>query len=429
MGPLTTRSRKQPTFQETGHKRFWYGGVVLDDAKFVVEGGTFQVTSSQGNPVSRIGQGEDIGGEFGTQLVRVVPGGTLVSVRAGNPLGILYTYDGPICAQSYTMSYTSAQFMPPSTRSDLLSYGTLAIARSLPTNPLAGMGQFLGELRDLPRVPDIKSWQTRIRNWQNETKRVNFDKLSRNAADEVLNGLFGWSPFISDLMKFAHTVRTSSVAMANYAKGSNHLIRRTYTFPTESTTVVENLGTSPGEPSLPDPLVEAQGTLTKSTVTSYKRYFKGAFTYYLPPIIPEDNEFVQAINKFKIAEAYANRLFGLRLTPDLLYKLTPWSWALDYVSTAGSVVHNWSAFAFDGLVLKYGYLMETVSNEEAWNLSGLRLTGSKPINTTQTRSSITKSRVRASPYGFGVNPVSFNAKQWAVIAALGISRQPLSLNF
>jgi hypothetical protein len=170
------------------------------------------------------------------------------------------------------------------------------------------------------------------------------------------------------------------------------------------------------------------GVLTKTTVITTKRWFAGAFTYHLPTIGPDDNGFVKTIEKAKIAEAQANRLFGLRLTPDLIWKLAPWSWAIGWVSNAGDVIHNWSAFSNDGLVLDYGYLMEHKIQQIQYSLVDV---GSSDGTTSfyQEFRYETKTRRRATPYGFGVNPASFTAKQWGIIAALGISKQPLSLNF
>lgn len=419
-----SRLRRSPS---VGVKRLFIDGIERDKSTVTTFESEYQQTFSQGNPVSRIGKGEDIGGFFQTSNMHFVPGSFPVDIHTSGG-SIVYSYKGPISAFNVDYPVGASGLLVPSTKSQMDAYGTQAIRRCLPTNPIADMGQFLGELRDLPRVPDIKSWQTKLRNFHQETKRYNFDRLSRSAGDEVLNGLFGWSPFISDLMKFAKVVRTSSELMTRYARGSNHLIHRQYRFPTDSETKTFNMGAFQGVPAQVSYLNVKQGQLTRTERTTTNRWFSGAFTYYLPPVIPSDNEFVQAINKWRNATAQANRLFGLRLTPSLLYKLTPWSWALDWVSTTGDVIHNWSAFSNDSLVMRYGYIMEHKTSDVIWALNGAEFKGAI-VSTTDVLRRETKVRQRATPYGFGVNQSSFSAKQWAVIAALGISRQPLSLNF
>lgn len=123
-------------------------------------------------------------------------------------------------------------------------------------------------------------------------------------------------------------------------------------------------------------------------------------------------------------------MFGLRLDPELLWNLAPWSWALDWVGNYGDVIGNISAFTQDGLVMNYGYMMEHITVDTSYVLVGLALKGNaSDVNPIQVISQEVKSRRRATPYGFGKNPDSFSNRQWSIIAALGISKVPRSLNF
>lgn len=400
--------------------------------------GYSQVTVSHGNQISNLynrkrrylqRNREDIGGSFSTISVDCRGVGEQVNISNGpKTSGAWFEYVGKLYAWDRNLPFTIDQAPALTSKSQMDALGTQAIARSLPTNPLAGMGQFLGELRDLPRLPEINHWRTRALNFRNNARRANFDKLSRSAADEYLNGVFGWVPFVSDLHKFFGTARDSARQMANYARGANRVLRRRYHFPEVNTTAISGGSLYYGDPALPTWTVAKDGRIDKVTQTSKKQWLSAAFTYYLPPILPGDNEFVTALNKAKQTEAYANRLFGLRLTPDLVWKLTPWSWAADWVTTGGDVIHNWSAFANDGLVLKYAYMMEQISNIETWHLRDLKTVDGRTHDLTQSRRAISKQRTIGTPYGFGLNTASFTAKQWAVIAALGISKQPLSIN-
>lgn len=446
MSKPSTRRRREYFHSGVGVFKTFVGASEIASSNHLVQGVRLQTTTSQGNPwgrkttafdrkVRRIygydpRGNQDIGGSFTTQSVesKYYPRDSL-NLTGGNPLSSNWSYLGPAVAWNKNPNFTEGSFLQPSSGAALDAYGTIAISRCLPTNPVAGMGQFLGELHDLPRVPDIRNWIRRAHSFRKAAKRVSFDKALRDGAGEYLNQVFGWAPFVGDLKKFAKTVKDTAPLMEKYARGANHLIHRSYYFPVETTSVPEVISRNYyPDPSLNVYLWTKGGTLTRTTVTTTKRWFKGAFTYHLPKIDPNDNGFVQAIEKAKFAEAEANRLFGLRLTPDLIYKLTPWSWALDWVSTTGNVVHNWSAFANDGLVMAYGYLMEHKTQQIQYSLTDVGTSGA-PVNFSQEFLYETKTRRRATPYGFGVNPASFTAKQWAVIAALGISRQPLSLNF
>jgi len=445
MSQTSTRNRTNQSNTSSTSFKFWNGPVLGIDLKDLCWDFEIQRTISQGNPFGRKNRlhkkfvevygydptgSQDIGGPFTTFKVesRASPLRDF-NLTGGNPVGPHYTYEGRCVAWSNRPNFTSGDFLQPSSASVLDSYGTTAISRCIPTNPIAGMGQFLGEIRDLPKIPVIGTWKKIIKDARRKTKGVDFDNISRGAADDLLNSLFGWVPFISDLKKFEKTAREAGPLMEKFAKGANKLFHRSYYFPDETTTSVSVLSQNAYPvPSTNTTLWTTGGVLTKTSITTTKRWFKGAFTYHLPPIQPGDNQFVQTILKWKYAEASANKLYGLRINPDLLYNLTPWSWALDWATNAGDVVHNWSSFASDGLVMDYGYIMETKIRHDTYSLVGCTCSAGKQTF-VQEFVYTTKTRRRATPYGFGVNPASFTARQWSIIAALGISKQPLSLNF
>jgi hypothetical protein len=402
------------------------------------------LTYSQGNPFNRNQNNRqkvrrvygydvlgisDYGGPFLSYTVesRRYPTRTF-HLKGGNPGGVYYTYDGQAAALTKFPNFTEGSFLQPSSASELDALGTSAIARCIPTNPLAGMGQFLGELRDLPKAPKFRDWSNLVKNAR-KTGRVDLDKTLKHGADEYLNFSFGIAPFVSDLQKFAKVTKEAAPQMVKFAEGANKELHRQYYFPETTTTTTQVVSSN----AYPDPPLSVYlwthgGVLTKTTITKTKVWFKGCFTYYLPPIDPNDNGFVTAINKAKIAESEANRLYGTRLNVDLIYKLAPWSWAVGWATNANDVVHNWSSFAADGLVMKYGYVMEEKSQRIIYSLDKVGCSDGEQTF-VQELVYTTKSRRRATPYGFGVNPASLNAKQWSIIAALGISKQPLSLNF
>jgi hypothetical protein len=410
-------------------KTYVFGNDINVDQFYQSGGSEYQETFSQGNPVSLIGKGLDIGGVFISKRAQTTGGYGLYNLQGHSGGASDWTYFGPLAPYVLNFTTSPSSFIVHSAANVLDAFGTTAISRMLPTNPLVGMGQFLGELRDLPKPVDIRGWKTIVRNFRNETKKISFDHISRKAAGEYLNHVFGWVPFVSDIHKFVKTVRKSVPEFEKYQNGSGKLLRRTYHFPDIFETTTETLSTTAyPQPSLPSYFWSQAGTLTKTTQKVTKRWCTAAFTYYLPVVEQDANSFVQGIQRFKVGEARANKLYGLRLTPDLLWKLTPWSWAVDWVTNAGDVVRNWQAFANDGLVMRHAYIMESIIQTETWNLTGVG-SSAGPINLSQTRVSESKVRQRATPYGFGVNPDSFSAKQWSIIAALGISKHPLSLNF
>jgi len=122
-------------------------------------------------------------------------------------------------------------------------------------------------------------------------------------------------------------------------------------------------------------------------------------------------------SRFKRYESEANRLLGTRISPEVVWNLAPWSWAVDWFSDTGDVIHNISVLGSDGLVLQYGYAMNQT-------LRSVQINGTLPNGKTTSYSFEEKVLWRrpATPYGFGINLQTLTSKQIAVMAALGLSR-------
>jgi hypothetical protein len=151
-------------------------------------------------------------------------------------------------------------------------------------------------------------------------------------------------------------------------------------------------------------------------------HFSGGFRFFYP-------EIDTALRDLQRMEGEANILLGTRLDPEVLWNLQPWTWLADWFINFGDVLGNLSAIISDGLVIQYGYIMqENVLRKEITFPKGLFLNnfpGSSSFTMKPwTVESIYRSKVRAaaSPFGFGLTPEMFSPQQWAILAALGISR-------
>lgn len=421
---MTLRSRSITYLSETGHSYFIdaTSGAILNDSPISCLSRGFQRTSGHGNKISLLGRsGLDIGGSFVTESAIIDHGSVWVDThqRSGP---FVYRYSGPLFAWSNNDNRTSTNFPAASSNAQLVSYGVTGIARALPTNPLAGMGQFIGELHDLPKVPDIRNWANRARNFKRLGKGANHASNFAQVANEYLNVQFGWVPFINDICSAVNVTQHFSEKARDYARNSGQNTRRRSTVFNDSSTTTSLVTSSwNGVPALPTACVASSGKLYKTVTTTQHIYFSGAFTYYLPT----GDDFISKMRRY---EALANKLYGVRVNPTLLYQLTPWSWAADWVSNLGDNVHNWSAFASDDLTMRYGYLMEERSTITSYSGVGLRTSDGQTINLTQVYTDSVKTRIQASPFGFGLSPGSFSPKQWSIVAALGISRGPRLLN-
>lgn len=366
-----------------------------------------QSLMSTGHPVSRLGKGQDIGGPFVTQ--RQDYGGGDQNFHLYRPLAPTgYHYKG---VQTIKASFNSAHFPDAlaSSDSDLNQKGATAIARCEPTNPAFSTSTFLGEvLRE--GVPKMIGQGTF------ESKGRYFHSLG----DEYLNVQFGWAPFKRDVEKFLHAVTHSTEVLRQYRRDSGKNIRRRYVFPSdtpESKTV--ELSDSYPAPLLPTSLYltgHGPGKLRYTDSSSTRTWFSGCFTYYSNF---GDSQFDKMMQYYEKAQ----RLLGIEITPEVLWNLTPWSWAADWFTNAGDVLHNISALAFHGLVIRYGYIMETTTVTRVYNLDDIWYT-SEPWSHgfSQTFSTTRKVRGVANPFGFGVKMEDLSPYQISILAALGISR-------
>lgn len=373
--------------------------------------GSQNLLLSQGHPYHLLGKRPgDIGGSFAcVRRIYSENSPTVVNhtVEGGeNANG--FTYRGKYFAHDSNVGDGDFPLAIHPSSNDMNVDGTRAINIAIPTKPISGLLTTLGELRreGLPALVGSRTWQART-------------LAARNAGDEYLNYQFGWLPLVNEIRTFADTVRRSDEITSKYERESGKKLHRTVTFPTEiETTMTESSG------HYPAPTIKSQyfvGTSKKTDVTTVRteRWFSGAFTYHLPP---------QGSRARSVA--IANKLYGTRLTPEVVWNLTPWTWAADWFGNVGTVMSNASALNNDGLVMHYGYMMRKRTVERTVSITGssMRING-RSLNLSQTFTTIVKTRTKASPFGFGLTFDSFSGRQLAILGALGLTRGSTGMKY
>jgi hypothetical protein len=119
-----------------------------------------------------------------------------------------------------------------------------------------------------------------------------------------------------------------------------------------------------------------------------------------------------------------NDLLGLKLTPQVIWDLTPWSWLIDWFANIGSVMENLGSLHMSNIILNYAYAtFRCEAASGAWQRPVINSTMKALSGNFITQYGIDhKVRLKASPYGFGTALGSLNANQWAVLVALGLAR-------
>jgi hypothetical protein len=376
-----------------------------------------QVTADENHTFSATSLQEsdgDVGGDFTStrQWVRIDDDAVFHFDKQGFDPGGTWRhqiYDGPIVATNPTNLP-----IPSVSLSNLNAAGATAIARCKPTNNVANLGTSVSEIfRDgLPALFGHTTWKERTHK-------------ARAAGGEYLNYEFGWLPLVSDIRNAAYSVANAHRLMSQYEAHSGHEVRRRYEFPVTDTKTISTV-TAIKEAEMMGSLSPLQlfvdvnssrGTLYKLTRNYKRTWFSGAFTYHLPYDYSSRNWLSETANK-------AGYLLGIELTPDVVWNVLPWSWAADWFSNLGDVISNLSDWATDGLVMRYGYVMEHSFTTDTYYLD--RATRYKPVGSiyasTVTACYESKRRVKASPFGFGLSWNSFTPRQLAIAVALGITR-------
>lgn len=421
-GKVTTWNESRVTGKEIAGTRTTYtGGWGLTTTR-----PGQQETADEVHPEWRFGiPPGDCGGPFRSvkQWVRIIDPSIHSFTTRYRPLS------GPVVAAEYhgnALAWTPAAVpFPPSIESSdatLGQWGAIAIARCKPTNVPADLSVFLAELKreGLPRIAGSSTWRESTKS----AKRAEDDAIAagRSAGDEYLNVEFGWKPVISDVKAIAESIARADEILSQYERGSGSLTRRRFEFPEESSSEITTISTSMSGAIAPErgevwDILLAPATVYRRRTTYRKVWFEGAFTYHLPDGWDSRSELARI-------GAKARTLLGLDITPSTVWNLTPWSWAVDWFSNVGDVISNLSDYATDGLVMRYGYVMEHTLCRDHYFANGagqLNLPHGRRLS--QLESCVeTKKRVQASPFGFGLSWSGLSPRQKSIAAALGLTR-------
>jgi len=428
-----TRRRSSPLFPIGSKIRWGYQGYVAP-LRDITTKGFYQRTESRdtnfrtmqriGNdprlPIQtrRFAKSRDEGSPFFTERISV-KNSHMDPIRVVSLLGFKGHYLGP-CMATNTDNYWPS-LMSSTDRTieqlELFGLGGTAIKRTMPLSPDLDLTVTFGELLK-DGVPSMIGSQLLRR--QTLSRK---DYLKRSSG-EFLNIQFGILPLARDISALANAARRSAMQIKQMYRDSQRTIRRRYDFPVQETVTETVLGTA-NQPyvwagNYPDTFLNT-GTLVRRRTERRETWFSGRYRYYLP----KGDGLADKAERW-LAEA--DRLNGVKITPETLWNLYPWTWLSDWFLTLGNVVSNVSRMGSDRIALQYGYIMRRTLIKDEFILTGCRAGGpvvGKPIS--DIRTTITyerKVRYPASPYGFGLSTAEFTPQQWAILGALGITRAP-----
>jgi len=309
---------------------------------------------------------------------------------------------------SSKLSWGSLSAFETADPGDPSSYGATGWNKFRPTRSGAELGVFLGEFKDIPRM-----LKTTAKGFHDVWRAMGGSKTNfgpKSVANHWLNTQFGWSPFLSDLRKFYKTTVDIDKKLKQLRRDNGRWIRRGGTVQVDGA-VASGTVNSPMYPSLPTSLYATPyGYHEWTRKTQFISWFEGAFRYWIPGKPDSLGWNAQALAQ----------IYGAQPSPSLIWELTPWSWLLDWCSNVGDVMANVSSMMFDNLCAKYAYIMG--SYRHSVDVTGYSNYKTAPATGMWSAVLMSKSRIAASPFGFGLTGADFSARQWSILGALGISR-------
>lgn len=315
---------------------------------------------------------------------------------------------------------------------DPSSLGALAWSKYAPKQSTSDLGQFLGESREIPQMLRSSAWSlvNSFRHLAGSTRRRESKKIPDRVAGEYLNTQFGWIPFLRDLVSFEQTYRNCDRRLRQLRRDNGQWIRRggLVSSITSEPVLISQSGHTPGSYSsnvypqvATSGFFDASGLRVRSRIyyrTVETTWFRGAFRYWVPAYESDP----KLDSRMRTLANYL-RLYGARISPELVWNLTPWSWLADWVGNVGNIMTNLTLVTQDNVTAKYAYLMKTTADEYVNETDFFWKTGLQTVK--WRRGCTSKMRRAASPFGFSIDVPDLSAYQWSILAALGLSRSKL----
>lgn len=285
--------------------------------------------------------------------------------------------------------------------------GVKAWRKFKPTSRNGSLGQAILELKDLPSMLEQSNIAKQLM-----SRHKGF---LHQSAGQYLNYQFGWVPFLSDVRDFVKNSVNAQRRINQLARDNGKTVRRGGTISSAVNTITYQSWNYPE--SGMDAYFYRSTPSMKDTLTVGNRFwFAGAFRYYI------QKPTAGALGDFLLQTHVNAILYGDDLSPSLLWQITPWSWLVDWWSSAGDAFANYFEDSEDNLVGAYAYVMAN-SYQRMSRVCSMALNDGKNYECSTTWNYECKQRMPASPYGFYLNPPDLSAKQVAILTALGLTKR------
>jgi hypothetical protein len=355
--------------------------------------------------------------------------------------GYLNQYAGGFAPANWSWAYSAQDFIAAGTTDSQVgpeyesaaSYGPAAWNRFRPKAQRFDAMQFLfDDLKDLPTqvATTAELMRDSYQGFLAGPARDLFTSRQRSLArdrvlmpgailNQYLNYEFGWAPFIGDLKKLYHAYSVYNRSIAQLHRDNSRWIKRGGTVlsvrETSDVTTVEDFA-GLVYPALTSDFFSGHGDgyHVRSKLYTYTQrdvWFSGEFKYHVPAydVDPSKADAYEVMGQML-------HYYGVGVTPNVVWELTPWTWLVDWFSNVGDNVANLSAMFADQLVSREAYVM-CHAKKLAVNDSTIFLRDGD-VKCLWYQEIETKKRTMANPYGFGLSFDDLSERQLAILTAL-----------
>jgi hypothetical protein len=251
-------------------------------------------------------------------------------------------------------------------------------------------------------------------------------KMPAEVAGHFLNHQFGWRPFVQDLSNLFGVVDSIGAHIAKKKRENNVWIHRTRSDPDSQTEQIlsdtsgsSNLSVTPalGSSGTNNFILPSSARYTVSLEKSTKMWYAGWFKQYR---LEFDADYERLHPDF-VQQRQVLTSLGYYISPIHVYKVTPWTWMIDWFTNVGDQVKAYSDLLDDSIVCKHLCAMRHITSKIRYRQRAVLRTGGS-LDFSFYRGFETKYRaVGLSPYGFSLLPNALSGTQLAILAAIGLS--------
>lgn len=290
---------------------------------------------------------------------------------------------------------------------------------------------FTSELRDMPRM--LKQMSKSFHNiWKalggSASSRANREAAfglmqPKTVADEFLAAEFGWIPFVKDLYRFNDVINQYYDIVLKLQKRNNTWVRRRVPLEGKTVSTVINSGLAnkccPVLMNANYFVAPPSFNVLELDETSISAV--GKFRFYRPEFDVKSGD---KITQWNQAMQFLT-ISGFRVTPSNVYAAIPWTWLIDWFTNVGDYLDHLNDVWIDSVVNEYCFVMQHRETIREFHQELPFHSGTVSLNFR--RSIDSKQRAQgSSPYGFGLSWDDLDPQQWAILVALGLSRNKIA---